>query len=317
MTLMLFVVSVWGDAPHQWIADRAIHSLPPAEREFFETLKPVLLRKVLEPDEIKREDKLEDYDHYFHLDLVTEPPPDESLLKAKIRNYPRSQGRLPYAVREEFEALVAAIRARDPDQIAHHAGYLLHYLSDATQPLHATQRYDCKAGGCDRSHRLHLTVDVDCFKLLARELEGYRAESLRELGDPFTEAVEILRASAQHVDTIWSVHRQDHRAGVVTRSPEVQAAVRARLAAAVEACARYLHAAYVRGTAMDALPRPRDVARPPPPAHEHEHRPEPLRPPAPEPRPPVPGPDPLPVIGGVALFILIVVAVVLVSGRRR
>lgn len=308
MTIVLLLLSVWGDAPHQWIADRAIQSLPPAEREFFETLKPAILKKVLEPDDIKRDDKLEDYDHYFHMDTEPNPPVDESVLKTKIKNYPRGQGCLPYAVREEFEALVTAIRAKDSEKIAHHVGYLFHYLSDAAQPLHATKRYDCTRGGCDKPHRLHLTVDVDCFKPLAKELESYRVESLRDLGDPFGEAVEILRASAQHVDAIWNVHRRDHRASAVTKSPEVQAVVRARLVAAVEACARYLHAAYVRGTAVEALPRPSDVARPPPPAHEHEHKPERLDPPA---------PDPLPVIGGVALFVVIVVVVVLVSGRRR
>ena len=126
-------VHSWSYTTHQFIASNAIYLMPGDLDWFFTTYSSTIVDYSNKPDSWKYRDNYEQYRHYYQVDV----------------NYPHGHGEgdyvdgvLPWAVEDNFNALVQYLKENDLEHAAQLAGVISHYIGDASQPLHATSDYD-------------------------------------------------------------------------------------------------------------------------------------------------------------------------------
>jgi hypothetical protein len=67
----------------------------------------------------------------------------------------QTAGTLPWTIEDTAWSFAAALRSGDCSAILREAGYLSHYVGDATQPLHSTVHFD----GSRRDRGIHARVE--------------------------------------------------------------------------------------------------------------------------------------------------------------
>jgi len=141
----------WGLLAHRIVTEAAAERMPSDLAPYFRKISPRLQDFSLEPDTVLRAREKGDGEaprHFINLDAY-EPFPFTGI----PREYERAQERygeaavrkngiLPWRIAGVLKDLTAAMRSRDPREIARQAGYLSHYVGDSYQPLHLTVHHD-------------------------------------------------------------------------------------------------------------------------------------------------------------------------------
>jgi len=217
----------WNSRTHQLIVRLAIGGLPASPlKTIFERNTDQLQEFAIEPDSVLRPryGEIEGRRHYINLEYFGADPfaqldPDYAVMRGKVgeRTLDRS-GTLPWAIETEAAATAAAWRSADCTGLLRHAGYLAHYVGDASQPLHMTKDYDGSAPD-DRGMHARLELSVD--------------HRVREIA-----ALDGDRVHPQDLTAIWpSIIAEMKRAHALI--PEIMANDRAVRSVAYEASAAY------------------------------------------------------------------------------
>jgi hypothetical protein len=139
----------WGANAERLIANRAIDTLPPELRPFFDNNRDFLLRHVSDSlTALQRSPKTDMKDHVVFLDVYGQFP-----FEALPRNYknalakfgrPRleASGLLPWQIGVYSEKLTDAMRTDNWDQARILAAQLAGYVADANDPFNTTQNFD-------------------------------------------------------------------------------------------------------------------------------------------------------------------------------
>lgn len=122
-------VRSWGWSTHQFIAQKAIELMPDSYDWFFSTYSSVIIEYSIKPDQWKDGDPYEQYRHWYHVDI----PHGESQYW---------DGVLPWAVEDNFNMFVQFLEDGNWNLAAQLAGVISHYISDASNPLHATSDFN-------------------------------------------------------------------------------------------------------------------------------------------------------------------------------
>jgi hypothetical protein len=148
----------WDAQIHRLIARLAISALPDSPlKRYFGVEERQLEEFAVAPDEVLRPmyGEAEGRRHYIDLENFGAEPfarlsPDFATME---RTYgPRvldKSGTLPWAIEDEAQKMRDAWQSGDCGEMLRHAGYLAHYVGDASQPLHTTRYFD----GYTRSDR--------------------------------------------------------------------------------------------------------------------------------------------------------------------
>jgi hypothetical protein len=144
----------WGANAERLVAGKAIETLPPDIRGFFESNRDFINRRVTEPlDLLAKNPTAERRNHYLYLDRYGKFPFDtlprdykaalEKLSKSKLEN----SGVLPWQIGVYSQKLTAAMRDHDWEQTRAAAAYLAAYVAQAHDPFHTTEDFDGHLSG--------------------------------------------------------------------------------------------------------------------------------------------------------------------------
>ncbi len=154
----------WDSTTHREITYLAIRALPPsplkslfledASRLEYASVQPDLLRK-------KYGDESEKIRHYIDLEYYGADPfdalvPDrEAMIKRFGEPTLLRSGTLPWTIVDFSNAFEQEWSRGDCNELVRLAGFLAHYVGDASQPLHTTVYYN----GYEGDHGVHMRVE--------------------------------------------------------------------------------------------------------------------------------------------------------------
>ncbi|HLW72394.1 MAG TPA: hypothetical protein VKS22_17455 [Candidatus Binataceae bacterium] len=159
----------WDSRTHKLIVRLALGGLPSGVvKTAFAQNSLQLQEFAVEPDTVLRPlyGDAEGRRHYIDLENFGADPfarltPNFATMQREVgvATLERS-GTLPWAIEDEAAQMTAAWRGGDCAMILRHAGYLAHYVGDASQPLHTTKFFDgYTAADRGSHHRLESSVD--------------------------------------------------------------------------------------------------------------------------------------------------------------
>jgi hypothetical protein len=202
--------AAWDSRTHKLIVRLAIAGLPTgAVATTFAQNSPHLQEFAVEPDTILRpmNGDAEGRRHYIDLENFGPDPfsrliPDYAAMQREVGTATLERsGILPWAIEDEASQMAAAWQTGDCATMIRHAGYLAHYIGDASQPLHTTRFYDGYTAADRGSHaRLESSVDYRVAEFEALDAGQIRAEPITSVWSPVI--VEIRRSNALVQSTI-------------------------------------------------------------------------------------------------------------------
>ncbi len=182
----------------------AIRAVPADLRSFYQKHEKDLVAKAMEADAAKRATGCEDVFHFIDLDQFGDPKNyprsiDEGVKKHGLDAFTRS-GLLPWRVKEVFDQLVDAWKAKDVTKIIHLSAWMGHYAGDAHVPLHACANYDGQLTGNDGVHARFENEMLEAydFEKAVIPLLG----EAKEVADPFEATFAVALDSLSHVEAI-------------------------------------------------------------------------------------------------------------------
>ena len=203
----------WDSRTHREITKLAIDALPPSPlKNYFAANDSRLQYDSVQPDVIREryDDEEEAIRHYINIEYFGADPfavlvPD---LAAMNRRFGASTvhraGTLPWTIVEFSNSLAQAWARGDCPGVLRAAGFLAHYVGDASQPLHTTVNYDGLAQDRGVHMRLERAVDYDIASLreaARREVHPIPVESA------WSVAIAEIRGANSHIGEVLTSDR--------------------------------------------------------------------------------------------------------------
>jgi hypothetical protein len=139
----------WGANAERLIASKAVETLPPEMRGFFEANRDFLSHHVAEPLVwLDKSPMTERRNHFLYLDRYGKFPFDSLPrdYKAAVAKFTKTRlegsGVLPWQIGVYSQKLTAALRDHDWEQARLSAAYLAAYVGQAHDPFHTTEDFD-------------------------------------------------------------------------------------------------------------------------------------------------------------------------------
>jgi len=234
----------WGNEGHTWINHAAVEKTPPSMPKFFRRAAIEIAYLGPEPDRWRSSTEFQlknaqEADHFIDLERVSwlDPlPPGRYEFYRKLYEHraattdhpddylPERVGLQPYATLEVYGRLKAAFReyrqrlaSHQPTQavqqaIIFYAGWLGHYVGDASQPLHTTIHYNGWVGanpnGYTTEHRIHGQFETAyvAANITEKDFAGM-VKAPERLNDPFNDYIAYLRNSNTMVENVYSLEK--------------------------------------------------------------------------------------------------------------
>jgi hypothetical protein len=144
----------WGGAGHRLVVSKAIDTLPPEMRPFFEANRDYLAQRVTDPlDALAKNPAAERRYHILLLDHYGRFP-FESLprsYKAAVAKFTKAKleasGVLPWQIGVYSEKLTNAMRLGKWDEARLDAALLAHFVAEAHDPFNTTENFDGRLSG--------------------------------------------------------------------------------------------------------------------------------------------------------------------------
>ena len=144
----------WGGAGHRLVVSKAIDTLPPEMRPFFEANRDYLSQHVTDPlDALAKNPAAERRYHILLLDHYGRFP-FESLprsYKAAVAKFTKAKleasGVLPWQIGVYSEKLTNAMRLGKWDEARLDAALLAHFVAEAHDPFNTTENFDGRLSG--------------------------------------------------------------------------------------------------------------------------------------------------------------------------
>ncbi len=204
----------WGANAQRLIASKAIETLPPEVRAFFEANRHIINQHVTEPlDWLTKSAATERRNHYIYLDRYGRFP-FESLPRAynfAVRKHSRrvldANGLLPWQIGVYSEKLTNALKAHNWDEAKQLAAVLAFYVAEAHDPFKTTEDADGKLAGqagVDKRFSAILFDRYSTFLFL-------RPNDAEAVSDPTDRAFEICLSSHTWIQNILLADRRARR----------------------------------------------------------------------------------------------------------
>jgi hypothetical protein len=228
----------WGNSGHRLVNKLAVSTLPASVPEFLRSEaaineieylgpEPDRWRSTAEP-ELNAAQALEHFIDLEPADALGPLPRRRLDFEAKVfasGQRPEKIGLQPWVATEVYERLKAALREYRALLAAHqdtrgvegaalfYAGWLGHYVGDASQPLHTTIQYNGWVGpnpnGYTTDHKIHWQFEgpfVDA-NLHEPEVRAKMTEAKAIDGDIFDSYVAYLRETKTHVERVYQLEK--------------------------------------------------------------------------------------------------------------
>lgn len=161
--------SAWGNAAERFVVNKAVDTLPPELRPFFEANRGFLMQHAADPFESLAKNPAERRNHILFLDRYGRFPFDSlprtyrgalaKFGKAKIE----ANGLLPWQIGVYSEKLTTALKAGKWDEARLAAAFLAYYVSQAHDPFNTTENFDGRISSQPGVNERFSTSLVDRF----------------------------------------------------------------------------------------------------------------------------------------------------------
>jgi len=162
----------WGPNAERLIANRAVETLPPDLRPFFDANRDFITRHAADPVEsLEKNPSAESHNQVLYLDRYGQYPFEalprkyESAVAKFGRARLESGGLLPWQIGVFSAKLTDAMRAGHWEQARLIAAQLAGYVAQAFDPFNTTENYDGRAWGQPGVHLRFDTSLVDRYSL--------------------------------------------------------------------------------------------------------------------------------------------------------
>jgi hypothetical protein len=253
----------WGAEGHEMAARAAVAVLPTEMPAFFRSAGEQLVYLNPEPDRWRNRDAEEmdqawSYDHYVDLENLPDEAlaaPNrfaylEALYDAGLDRPERDGGFLHLRIVELYQRLVTEWRLwrAEPDatrrrwieqRVVNDAGILGHYVTDASQPHHATIHFNGWAASApnpedytlDRTFHARFESDFVSAHVRQSDVSNYVSGTPRSLvGSVRPAVIDYIRASNAEVETLYRLDRDIGFDPARPARPETRAFAAERLA---------------------------------------------------------------------------------------
>lgn len=203
----------WGATAHQLITNKAVDSLPPEIRGFFEMNRNFLVQQAIAPLELLNRDPAERKHHYIYLDKYGRFPFDglNRDYRAAVRKYSRrtveANGVLPWQIGVWSEKLTNAMKAGNWEEARVAAAMLSHYVAEAHDPFNTTENFDGMLSNQAGVNRRFGTSLVDRYSLFF----FVRPNDAVHVTDPTDHAFEIALGAHSWLENIMLADRRARR----------------------------------------------------------------------------------------------------------
>jgi hypothetical protein len=201
----------WGASAEHLVTNKAIDTLPPDIRGFFEANRDFLVRHVTEPlDLLSKNPLTERRNHFLYLDHYgTFPfnslPRDYKLAVTKFtKSKLELSGVLPWQIGVYSQKLTAALRDHDWDQARLSAAYLAAYVAQAHDPFHTTEDFDGHLSGQNGVDLRFGSSLVDRYSLFF----PMRPDDAMFLHDPTDHAFDACMSAHSWVENVLLADRR-------------------------------------------------------------------------------------------------------------
>ncbi len=204
----------WDARTHRAIAHLSIEALPPSP------LKTVFLSNdarlqyfAVEPDRIRdmSGDQAEEIRHFINVEDFGSDPfkvigPDRAAMGKQFGAATLQRaGTLPWTIEEFSDSLKVAWKRGDCTEVIRLAGFLAHYIGDASQPLHSTVYYD---GYTPYDRGVHRRVEHAVDYHIAELEESARGEiRVENINAVWPGAIAEIRDANSHVGELINADR--------------------------------------------------------------------------------------------------------------
>ncbi len=237
----------WDSVTHREITYLAIRALPPSP------LKDLFLRDArqlqyfaVQPDVIRAKygDESEKIRHYIDLEIYGSDPfealvPDRAaMVKRFSQQTLLRSGTLPWTIVDFSDAFAQEWSRGACLEMLRLAGFLAHYVGDASQPLHTTRHYDGYEGDRGVHARVERAVDLDIRQVSSAaepqihliEIDSVWQTAIVEIRDSNSHITELLqddRAARQssNYDAAFMSRAQPMIAGQIARAASLLASI--------------------------------------------------------------------------------------------
>jgi hypothetical protein len=201
----------WGANGERLVASKAVETLPPEIRGFFEANRDFVSRHVAEPlDLLEKHPLTESRNHYLYLDHYGKFPFDslprnyQAAVSKFTKSKLESSGVLPWQIGVYSQKLTAAMRDHDWEQTRLAAAYLAAYVAQANDPFHTTENYDGHLSGQPRVDLRFGSNLVDRYSLFF----PMRPNDATFLRDPTDHAFDSCMSAHSWVENILLADRR-------------------------------------------------------------------------------------------------------------
>jgi hypothetical protein len=213
--LLLFpqVSQGWGRGGHRLVVNKAIDTLPPDIRSYFEANRALLSQHVTNPlDEITKT-PAERHNHFIALEKYGRFPFEAlpRVYKAAVTKFGKAtldrNGLLPWQIGVYSEKLTEAMKAGKWDEARLDAAILANYVAEAHDPFNTTDNFDGHLSGQTGINERFGAALIDRYS----SFFPMRPNDATFISDPTDYAFEACLRSHSWLETVLLADRNAHR----------------------------------------------------------------------------------------------------------
>jgi hypothetical protein len=200
----------WGGNGHRVITNKAVDTLPPEIRGFFEANRNFLVQRCTAPAEAAASSPQEKQNQFIYIDRYGRFPYDALPrdYNAAVRKHGRrmieANGKLPWQVGYYSLKLREAFEARNWDEAKTMAATLAYYVAAAHDPFNTTENFDGQLSGQPRVGQRFSSSLVDRYSMFF----FIRPNDAVEIRDPTDRAFEIVLGAHSWIENILLADRR-------------------------------------------------------------------------------------------------------------
>jgi hypothetical protein len=203
----------WGRGGHRLVVNKAVDTLPPGIREFFDTNRNFLLQHVTDPLDVIAKTPAERHNHFIALDKYGRFP-FETLprdYKAAVTKFGKTKleanGLLPWQIGVYSKKLTEALKDGKWEEAKLDAAILANYVAEAHDPFNTTDNFDGHLSGQPAVNERFGTTLIDRYS----SFFPMRPNDAFFISDPTDRAFEACLGSHSWLETILLADRNARR----------------------------------------------------------------------------------------------------------
>jgi hypothetical protein len=199
----------WGRNANKLVVNKAIDTLPPDIRDFFESNRALLSQHVTDPLDSIAKTATERHNHFLYLDKYGRFPYDglPRSYKAAVAKFGKTKlqatGLLPWQIGVYSEKLTEAMKVGRWDEAKLDAAILASYVAEAHDPFNTTEDFDGRLTGQAGINERFGTTLIDRYS----SFFPMRPNDASFISDPTDHAFEACLSSHSWLETILLADR--------------------------------------------------------------------------------------------------------------